>query len=682
MLINYYWLVRTVVIKLLSMFYLNTGTIVTLERFRVTEFWSIRDSGDIRVDEITCLVGKNEAGKTALLEALRRINPLNGTSDFNVTDDYPRMDVEDYRQAVESGSRKHAKVIEVEFKLSDEACAATEAEFGPDSLRSRSVVLSKGYDNVLRYTIQGDESAALKHLVGLFEFIPEVLAKLSIARNASSAIQTLDAAEQTEDVAALRERLSPITSGGINQAIWDKIVQPQLPKFLYFDEYHQMRGRDNLDALKRRLETNTLEGFDHPLLGLISLARLDIETMLNPGRTQELKNRLQGAGNHLTKRIVKYWSQNKHLQMHFDVRPAQPGDPEGMQVGTNVWGEVYDSKHWVSTGLETRSRGFVWFFSFLAWYSDLRNKGSDLVLLLDEPGLSLHAKAQEDLLKYFEAEIAGTHQLVYTTHSPFMVDARRFERVRIVQDKTIDFDDVPDEQAGTRVIEDVLLATPDSLFPLQGALGYEIYQSLFIGPNSLVVEGASDLLYLQTMSHLLEKMGRTSLDTRWTITPVGGSDKVPTFVALIGARTELNVAVLIDYQKKDRQALENLYKSKLIKKTNIVTFADFVDQDEADIEDMFQKEFYLELVNAEYSSLLDAPIEVSKLTKRNKRVVVQIEGYFAKKPLANSITFNHYRPARRFVETVSAVANKISNATLDRFEECFKRVNALLKIDD
>ena len=62
----------------------------------------------------------------------------------------------------------------------------------------------------------------------------------------------------------------------------------------------------------------------------------------------------------------------------------------------------------------------------------------------------------------------------------------------------------------------------------------------------------------------------------WTITPVGGSDKVPTFVALIGAQTHLNVAVLIDYQKKDRQVIENLYKRKLLDKKHVVTFAAFV----------------------------------------------------------------------------------------------------------
>jgi predicted ATP-dependent endonuclease of OLD family len=83
-----------------------------------------------------------------------------------------------------------------------------------------------------------------------------------------------------------------------------------------------------------------------------------------------------------------------------------------MQTGTNIWGGVFDSRHSVTTELGSRSRGFVWFFSFLAWYSDVKRDQRPVILLLDEPGLILHAKAQEDLLRYFEIELKAAHQLV------------------------------------------------------------------------------------------------------------------------------------------------------------------------------------------------------------------------------------------------------------------------------
>ena len=159
---------------------------------------------------------------------------------------------------------------------------------------------------------------------------------------------------------------------------------------------------------------------------------------MNPRRTEALIARLEAAENELTAKVLKYWSQNSHLRMTFDLRPALPEDPWEMRSGMNILGRVKDTRHAVSTGLGTRSRGFVWFFSFLAWYSQRRREDDNIILLLTKPGLSLHGKAQEDLLRYFETELKPHNQLIYTTHSPFMVNPTRFDRVRIVQDLGIE----------------------------------------------------------------------------------------------------------------------------------------------------------------------------------------------------------------------------------------------------
>ena len=193
-----------------------------------------------------------------------------------------------------------------------------------------------------------------------------------------------------------------------------------------------MKGQDNIDALMDRVSNNELEESDHPLLGLIDLAGLSLQQLIDADETETLIARLEAAGNQLTQSVLRYWSQNRHIRMKFDIRAARPQDGPGMETGTNIWGRVEDTQHMVTTPLRTRSRGFVWFFSFLAWYSKLRKEQSSLILLLDEPGLSLHAKAQADLLNYFEQELVPYHQLIYTTHSPFMVDAAHFDRVRIV----------------------------------------------------------------------------------------------------------------------------------------------------------------------------------------------------------------------------------------------------------
>ena len=657
-----------------------------LTKVHITEFQSIQDSTEFKIDDVTCLVGKNESGKTALLKALYRLNPINAEDgNFNVTNDYPSRTKVRYRKDVKAERRDPAQVVQATYALEQDDIAAVQKVFGPKCLKDEAptVTLCKGYSNKLAFKgLNVDTEATLSHLVRAAG-LPETITENLLAKKAQDMMEIFESAEylHTDDSNQLKDKIRRISESSASDLIFDEILRDCIPKFLYFDEYYQMKGQDNLNALKNREAANQLEDSDYPLLGLIDLAGLDLDELINSTRTQDLIAELEDAENELTETILPSWSQNQHLRMKFDIRQALPADPPGMTSGMNIWGRVENTKHNVSTLLGTRSRGFVWFFSFLAWYSKLRQDGKNLILLLDEPGLSLHAKAQGDLLRYFEEELKPHHQLIYTTHSPFMIDPKRFDRVRIVQDLSIKSksDDLSDEQQGTKVTTEVLEATADSLFPLQGALGYDLYQTLFIGPNNLVVEGVSDLLYIQTISELLQEKGKKGLSSDWTITPVGGSNKVPTFVALIGAQSQLNVAVLIDFQKRDRQKIENLYKKKLLKKNQVLTYADFVtsteaDITEADIEDMFDVEFYLQLVNDTFEICLTA----GNLPEGPPRIVKRIEQYLPDNLLPNGKTFNHYRPARYFHMNIESLKSKLDEPQLDRFQKAFDVLNALL----
>jgi predicted ATPase len=695
-----------------------------LKTVTVVDYKSVRISLPFDVTDITCLVGKNEAGKTTLLEALYRLNPVIAEDGkFDVTDDYPRSEVEDYQQAVEIKKREHAVVIEAVFALDDQKdLADVRAKFGDPVIPNvrlesgasemRALTLSKGYANELKYSFRVDEAATVRALVAKAQ-LPETVGKEASTRVTIKALsdflaakgdaqakahtdanreaekiidptekaKAIDAAKslaETEGAKQLRKLLGEVLQMGLVKYLWETFLKAKVPKFLYFDEYYQMEGAVNLEKLKgRQANPAQLTPSDRPMLGLIDLARLNIDQLISPNRTQSLLNKIEGASNHLSKQILKYWSQNKHIELRFDVRPALAQDPEGMRDGHNLWGMVHDSVHKVSTGLGARSRGFVWFFSFLAWYSQQRKSADSLILLLDEPGLFLHASAQGDFLRYMEAELKPEHQVIYTTHSPFLVDARRFDRVRIVEDKSMETDDeLPPERQGTKVYTDVLEVSQGTLFPLQGALGYQIAQTLFIGPNSLIVEGPSDLLYIQAISSVLERGGRTGLSPKWVVTPVGGADKVPAFAALIGAQSGLNVATLIDLQTTHQQRVENLYKLKLLQKSHVHTFAEFTGTAEADIEDMFETDFYLGLVNREYASSLKAPIQVSAVGA-GARIVPRVESLFDA-GAAGGLKFNHYRPARCFGERLAEVEQYLNDKTLDRFEAAFKVLNALL----
>lgn len=689
-----------------------------LIKFEVRDFKSVRNSTAIEIGDVTCLVGKNESGKTAILQALYKLNPVVPEhAKFDVTDEYPRSEVEEYLQQVESEEISPAVVVKADYVLDAAEIKAVDLVYGEGVLPQSSIRLSKGYDNKLYVDLMVIESIAVKALVKNYK-LPEEVAQGASACDTikalkhfldadgedrgkrhttakalaealpdpdakTKALHEADLLAESEASKKLKGLLTAILPGSLSNYIWTHHLKASWPKFLYFDEYYQMEGHVNIEKLKERQSGQNgqkLKAPDLPMLGLIELARLDLDQLLNPQRTEELVAKLEGASNHLSKQILKFWSQNQHLQVRFDVRPGRPNDPEEMRNGTNLWGRVQDTVHQVSTQLGSRSKGFLWFFSFLAWFGKQKKTKEPLILLLDEPGLFLHAKAQGDLLRYVEDELKGHNQVIYTTHSPFMIDAHHFERVRIVEDKSIDIKEpLPADQAGTKVFREVLEASEGSLFPLQGALGYDIAQSLFVGPNCLVVEGASDLLYMQAITGLLEEGGREGLDQRWTITPVGGSEQVPTFAALLGAQKGLTIATLIDFQQKDHQNIENLYKRKLLRKSHVLTFADFTGATEADIEDMFDVAFYLKLVNSEFANDLSKKPEEADVKTENPRILVRLKAFLGANPLKGTARFNHYRPARYFTENIATLKKSISVPTLDRFEAAFKKLNSLLK---
>src|SRR6185369_8074554 len=254
-----------------------------LKSARIREFKSTWDSGEFNIGKVTCLVGKNEAGKSTLLEALYRLNPIiEEDCNFNPTHDYPRSAVEDYSQDVESGRRQHAEVVTATFEIEPSEIAAIAADFGVGVLKKAEVVTWKSYARdekgqcVWSIRLSVDERVACTHLIDKFALAPEdrnalkdlatlkslyeglgVLATQkaaarSTAETAAAAIEdeaekavALEAAKsiaETESAKALKAHLKEFPwKRGLIYAIWDKYLIPNYPKFMYFDEYYQMQ---------------------------------------------------------------------------------------------------------------------------------------------------------------------------------------------------------------------------------------------------------------------------------------------------------------------------------------------------------------------------------------------------------------------------------------------------------
>jgi predicted ATP-dependent endonuclease of OLD family len=96
----------------------------------------------------------------------------------------------------------------------------------------------------------------------------------------------------------------------------------------------------------------------------------------------------------------------------------------------------------------------------------MRQDTDNVIVLLDKPGLTLHGKAQADLLRYVEEELLPAHQVIFSTHSPFMVPPKRLADCRVVEDVIVYDDKHRPSSEGTKITEDVMSTDKDTIFPL------------------------------------------------------------------------------------------------------------------------------------------------------------------------------------------------------------------------
>ena len=402
-------------------------------------------------------------------------------------------------------------------------------------------------------------------------------------------------------------------------------------------------------------------------MALLALADVELEDFSAPDSHEHLIRRLENASNSISDEVFEYWSQNKNLQVQLTIIPKAESDaPPELSEGPLLQIRVQNLRHRVTVPFDERSRGFVWFFSFLAYFSEIEQEAKqDLILLLDEPGLSLHATAQNDLLRFIDDRLAPKHQVLFSTHSPFMVDARKFNRVRTVVDE---------DTAGTTVSAEVLRVDSESAFPLHAALGIELTQTLFVGPEVLFVEGPSDVVYLQYLADQLQKDGRSVLDHRWVIVPGGGITKLPAFLTLFGAN-QMTVAVLTDSSAGSSATIAELRKAKKLYAGGLVQIGDALSRDEADIEDLLDPKMYLDLVNTAYAGALGGATLTPGDLAGTDRIVKDVQALFESRSINNG-KFNHFAPAGALLRT--SKKSKPAKAVLDRAEKLVVAINSLM----
>ncbi len=631
-----------------------------LTNVRVDHFRNILDSGDVAIEaDVTCLVGKNESGKSSFLGAVHRLNPSIKT-ELDVHSQYPAW--LEKRHRIEGKDPRAVTPISATFQLDSHDRDALEQRFGTPGKGVTEFTASRAYSGDLTIEVAFDEAAWVQHFIqaldvpdlDLGEPPPTVDELATVLDERSTTPPEAEQQDLRSAFGAAKKALTQAAGTDLNvHAKVKQVLQDRMPKFLHFDNYSSLPGVLDIGRIATA-SYDSLSPGEQTAKALLEIASAD--TAIATGTNyQRRKRELENTANALTQEVLDYWTQNTDIRVEIDFN--QRASPNNQPVVHELHVRLYDNAHMLSLPFDERSSGFRWFFSFLCAFSRYRLSGEPVIILLDEPALGLHARAQRDFLRYIDEKLAPKCQVVYTTHSPFMVPPERLDRVRLVEDKG--------RRLGATVSADVMSTDKDTLFPLQGALGYDLAQSLFVGPNNLLVEGTSDYTYLQLMSSHLSGLGRSGLDDRWTIVPVGGADQVATFVALLAQHVE--ATVLLDSHPRGNPRMDRLVQQGVFRRSRVIGVGEVTGQREADIEDLFDPEEYLSLYNAAFGK------EV-KLTDLNGTDPIV-------KRLARHMEvprFDHGRPAEVLLRDHAQRLPQLSEETRERFELLFAKINATL----
>ncbi|MCK4388221.1 MAG: AAA family ATPase [Dehalococcoidia bacterium] len=680
-----------------------------IKKVLIQNFRSINCSDEILLDKkITILIGKNEYGKTNFLKALES---------FTIGHEYVDEDLCTYcsaKEKLETGSveRSDIPIITIWFTLeSDDKTKLGEVHEKLAQLEELKV--TKFFDN--RYEIGSGkldisalESVPIINIDKLNSW-PKVQSQIDALRNdlkaqigrlpsfasaepqcdqhitnflALGSENTDESIEKAFDTLFQGLSALPNQDGTIQNAITNRIghfesvkqslkveladktsaqnevssqVLDTMPSFIYFTDVDLLQDNVPLSKfLGNRQQYRTLDN-------LITLAELDVNKL---GQVSPHARRFQTdkASAVITGLVNNFWKQQK-------VTVTIGIDADNLSIFVTDDVGAFDPP-------SRRSKGFQWFLSFYVNFTaGSKNELKNAVLLLDDPGVFLHPLGQEDLKKTLE-QLSASNQLVFATHSPFMIYRDHLERTRIV--------DKESEEGGTKLIEKYWVSDFDAIAPLRAALGIRLGEMPLAEKRHLVVEGYEDLLYLEAMALYFRRAKKKPIIdlSRMLILPVNGADRAPFYTTFL-VKEGFKLLVLLDYDQKGRAVKKEIIENQLVPEDMVVTLDEAIVSTESgrdyEIEDLFDVDFYKHAATQVYQrETEDGTIDFGNLDPSIKKQTKRYKQLFK----TNKLSFDELRIAqqiRMIIDSESCNDRLVGEATLVNFGKLFEIINERLK---
>lgn len=536
-----------------------------LNAFRIKNFRSIVDTGfrDLSPDGISLIVGQNESGKSSILDALNSFETEEITEDdIRSNSDMPEVSCvfrfEDIGEITDFIDEKRLpkNFLKTFKKLNN--CITLTRVWESDNLEEGSLV------------IENDE------LRNLWE-----------TSEKESVLNELEKITVPTEIPAPIEIIEPIFS---EQEFVNEVFK-YVPMIDMFEDNSLLPPMIDLeDLINKNTNAEGYEGAKNFLL----IADIKVEDFKNQSNIRIVGDMIESKCKKVNVELQKYWHQTVGKKDKIEVSVELKNHPievVGKQGKPYLTFWIRDKNGRLSP--IQRSKGVKWFISFyLKLESTARPGETRRVFLIDEPGANLHAKAQQDILSVFEKQKEKL-QIIFTTHSPYLLDTEKVYRVLAVERE-----DTEDDKSETKVIafQNLGSASSDTLLPLYTNMGVDASnQSVICKNRNVLLEEISAFFYLKGFWKVFEKQEKVNF------LPATGCANLPLLSNLM-LGWGLSFSVLVDDDSHGRKVYKELKEScvcpeeKLLKVTNC-----------AGIEDVFSpgdfKKIILKNTSLKYSEL-------------------------------------------------------------------------------
>lgn len=522
-----------------------------LKEFIVETFRSIKKTEPITLDETCVIVGVNEAGKSNALLALCRTNPANQEFTIRTKEDVPRTLFNEYEAANFKKPFCHAT-----YSVDPTFVERIQSLYKFGRITFSEIKATSFFDGSHAYSLVNWKVAPIESetLVALIhESLRNQPGVSTIAQTDSAgrihalaeilrALPTTDANPETApSIQALAQAHGEVLkwTRGEPPAEALREIPAALPKFIYFTRYGSLESSVRLDQYQQNKDRTDLpkpeRERNRTIAALFRFTGIDpaqLRSMAGGDANQlDLRQiKLTSGASKLTKEFNAWWKQH---ETEYIFRFSLDGDY------FRIW--VEDQRSKVPIELENRSAGFQWFLGFFVTFLvESEDAHRNTILLLDEPGVTLHPTAQRDLIEFFR-NLSSKNQLLYTTHSPFLIDNQNIDNVVAAY---------LNEAGETTVTRDLGAAGKkttkrNSVYPVHAALGLSVANTFLADAYPIFVEGSSDQILLSGFLAALKRHKAWPLVDPFFV-PFGGVRSLGPILRLLSAGNGQFFPVLLD----------------------------------------------------------------------------------------------------------------------------------------